>query len=69
MLTAVAHDLMLSLESQRIFQNLHFVLFCYITNHLMTELPWGTVNFVSLKSQKTKTVFSRRTNLQGLGLD
>ena len=35
---AVEGDMMLSLESERVFQDLllFFVLFCYITNHLMT---------------------------------
>ena len=32
----VRGGLMLSLESQSVFQNLLFVLFCYLTNHLMT---------------------------------
>ena len=30
------------------FSNFAFVLFCYITNHLMTG-PWGTVNVVFLE--------------------
>ena len=43
---------MLSLESQRVFQNFVFInLFCYITISLNDWNPWGTVNFVSLESQ------------------
>ena len=34
----------MSLESQRVFQKLAFVLFCYITNHLMTG-PEGNSEF------------------------
>ena len=36
--------LMLSLESQRVFQNLLFW-FCYITNHLMMTGPLGNSEF------------------------
>ena len=44
MLNAVARGLMLSLESQRIFSKFAIVLFCYITNHLMTG-PLGKSEF------------------------
>ena len=50
LLHVIKGGLMLSLESQRVFQNLLFDLFCKITNHLMTG-PFGTVDFVSLVSQ------------------
>ena len=48
---------MLSLESQFVFQNLLFVLFCYITNHLMTG-PLGQRE--TLRFSGTKIHFSPR---------
>ena len=46
MLTAVARDRW----NLSAFFKFAFVLFCYITNHLMTG-PLETANFVSLESQ------------------
>ena len=68
MFTAAARDqsveggLMLSLESQRVFQNL-LVLFCIITNHLMTGFLGNgefSLDFVSKKKKRNsrETQFS-----------
>ena len=51
---------MLSLKSWRIFQNLLFVLFCYITNHLMTG-PLGNSEFCFPRISMFPSTSSRET--------
>ena len=56
---------MLSLESQRDFQNL--LCFVLLYNKSLQLVPWGTVNFVSLEMSLFPSTSSWRGNIEILG--
>ena len=61
LLHVIGGGLILSLESQRVFQNL--LLFCFALEQITWWLvPWGTVNFVSFESRDTKFTVPLRSS-------